>query len=84
MKKDKTFEARSKRLGKLISAIRGAGSPEVKLERILFSFRKLFLELSIKKYWWYWIVTSNLKILKIIHSFAGFSGLGWAFFACLA
>lgn len=41
MKKDKTFEARSKRLGKLISAIRGAGSPEVKLERILFSFRKL-------------------------------------------
>ena len=41
MKKDKTFEARSKRLGKLISAIRGAGSPQVKLERILFSFRKL-------------------------------------------
>jgi len=41
MKKDKTFEARSKRLGKLISAIRGAGSPEVKLEKILFSFRKL-------------------------------------------
>ena len=32
MKKDKTFGARSKRLGKLISAIRGAGSPQVKLE----------------------------------------------------
>lgn len=41
MKKDKTFEARATRLNKLGSSIRGAGTPKLKLERILYSFRKL-------------------------------------------
>ncbi len=41
MKKETTFEARSNGLNQLISTISGAGSPESKLERLLFSFYKM-------------------------------------------
>ena len=41
MKKKTTFEARSNGLNQLISTISGAGSPESKLERLLFSFYKM-------------------------------------------
>ena len=41
MKRETTFEARSNGLNQLISTISGAGSPESKLERLLFSFYKM-------------------------------------------
>ena len=41
MKKETTFEARSNGLNQLISTISGTGSPESKLERLLFSFYKM-------------------------------------------